>query len=160
MPKEPYLIVRHSPIHGYGAFAARRIRKGTRIIEYQGERIAPAEGDRRYADAPDDSIILLFTVNKRVTIDAGVGGNDARFINHSCDPNCETVDEDAHIYIEAIRTIQPGEELSYDYHLTRDEGDGPKAEAKYACKCGSPNCRGTMLEPAKKKRKKKAKKKQ
>lgn len=154
MPKEPYFEVRHSRIHGYGAFATRRIRKGARIIEYQGERISPDEGDRRYANADPHSIILLFTVNKRVTIDAGVGGNDARFINHSCDPNCETVDEDAHIYIEAIRTIQPGEELLYDYHLTRDEGDGARAEAEYACKCGSPNCRGTMLEPVKKKRKK------
>lgn len=154
MPKQPCFEVRHSPIHGFGAFATRRIRKGTRIIEYQGERVAPDVADARYANADPHSIILLFVVDKRTTIDAGVNGNDARFINHSCDPNCEAVDEDRRIYIEATRTIQPGEELVYDYNLTRDADDTAQSETDYACRCGSPNCRGTMLEPLKKKRKK------
>lgn len=148
--------VRRSRIEGWGAFATQRIRKGTRIIEYTGERVSPEEGDKRYANGNKEGPILLFKIDKRVAIDAGVGGNDARFINHSCDPNCESVIDKRHVYIEAIRTIQPGEELTYDYSLTRDEDDGPNIEAEYACHCGSPECRGSMLEPLPNKRKKPA----
>jgi len=138
--------VRRSGIHGRGVFAARQIRKGTRIIEYVGERIASSVGDSRY---PINGQIpyhtFLFSVNKRTCIDAGVNGNEARFINHSCDPNCEAVDEEGRIFIEAIRTIQPGEELSYDYHLS---GPTPRTRAErapFVCLCGASNCRGTML---------------
>lgn len=159
MPKTKLKFkVRFSPIQGRGAFATQRIRKGTRIIEYTGERISPDEGDRRYDDKHSpDSPVLLFTVDKRMVIDAGVGGNEARFINHSCDPNCEPVIESRRVFIEAIRTIQPGEELTYDYNLTREGTDDKETEMEYACHCGAANCRGTMMEPLPKRGKRKSK---
>jgi len=144
--RPPLFRVRQSRIHGRGVFAARRIRKGTRIIEYVGERVSHAEADRRYEDRPEtDNHTFLFTVDGRTVIDAGVGGNEARWINHSCNPNCETFIEDRRVFIEAIRTIQPGEELSYDYQIGREKGDPPDIDDIFACRCGAPNCRGTML---------------
>lgn len=144
--RPPLYRVRQSKIHGRGVFAARRIRKGTRIIEYVGERVTHAEADRRYEDRPaDDNHTFLFIVDARTVIDAGVDGNAARFINHSCDPNCETVTEKRRIYIEAIKTIQPGVELSYDYQIQREPGDPPEVDEVFACRCGAPDCRGTML---------------
>lgn len=138
--------VRRSKIHGSGVFAVRRIRKGTRIIEYVGERVSHAEADRRYEDKPaDDSHTFLFIVDKRTVIDAGVDGNAARFINHSCGPNCETITENRRVFIEALRTIDPGEELSYDYQIQREPGDPPDIDEIFACRCGRPDCRGTML---------------
>lgn len=134
----------------------RRIRKGQRIIEYVGERITQEEADRRYDDDKmDRHHTFLFAVDDDVIIDAAVKGNDARFINHSCDPNCQAVDEDGRIFIEAIRNIQPGVELAYDYRYERDPDDGPKREALYPCRCGTVRCRGTLLAPPKRRRKKK-----
>lgn len=147
--------VRSSFIQGLGAFAVRQIRRGTRIIEYRGERITHDEADRRYADKVDlHPHVLLFTVDKKIVIDGGVDGNDARFINHSCNPNCEAVNESGRVYIEALRTIPPGEELTYDYQLEREQDDESDWEAQYVCRCGADACRGTMLEPAPKPRKK------
>jgi hypothetical protein len=80
-------------------------------------------------------------------IDAGVGGNEARFINHSCDPNCETVIEGGRVFIEALRDIEPGEELGYEYGLTWESTDDPEELANYACRCCAASCRGTMLDP-------------
>jgi SET domain-containing protein len=148
--RQPYHEVRPSPIQGQGVFAVRRIRKGTRILEYTGERITPEEADRRYDDdAVERPHTFLFTVNKRTVIDGAVHGNEARFINHSCDPNCEAVDDDGRIFIEALRTIQPGEELTYDYYLERPGRYRKEWEKRYACHCGAPNCRGIMLLPRK-----------
>jgi SET domain-containing protein len=147
----PLFKVRRSRVHGRGAFAARRIRKGTRIVEYLGERVSHEEADRRYEDhGSRDSHTFLFIVDARTVIDAGVGGNEARFINHSCNPNCETVMEGKRVFIEAVRAIQPGEELNYDYQLGRAPDDPPDVDAIYACRCGEANCRGTMLWPPKK----------
>jgi SET domain-containing protein len=144
----PVIQVRDSGIHGTGVFALRRIPKGTRIIEYTGERVSHAEADRRYADKDaDDNHTFLFIVDGRTVIDAGINGNEARFINHSCDPNCETVIEDRRIFIDAVRTIEPGEELHYDYQIQRDADDPPNVEEIFSCKCGAKNCRGTMLAP-------------
>jgi SET domain-containing protein len=155
--RPPLYRVRQSKIHGRGVFAARRIRKGTRIIEYVGERVTHAEADRRYEDRPaDDNHTFLFIVDARTVIDAGVGGNAARFINHACDPNCETVTEERRIYIEAIKTIQPGVELSYDYQIQREPGDPPEVDEIFACRCGAPDCRGTMLTGPRPTRKRKA----
>ena len=145
--------VRHSPIHGYGVFAARRIRKGTTVIEYLGERVTHAKADARYEDKdPNDNHTFLFTVDARTVIDAGVNGNEARYINHGCDPNCQSTTENRLIFIEAIRTIQPGEELAYDYQIQRDSDDAPNVDEIYACRCGAKNCRGSMLEKPKKPR--------
>jgi uncharacterized protein len=152
--RTPLFKVRHSPIHGYGVFAARRIRKGTTIIEYLGDRVSHAVADARYEDKdPNDNHTFLFTVDAKTVIDAGVDGNEARYINHGCDPNCESTTLNKRIFIEAIRTIQPGEELSYDYQIQRDSDDAPNVDQVYACRCGAKNCRGSMLEAAKKPRK-------
>jgi SET domain-containing protein len=151
----PLYKVRNSRIHGRGVFAARRIRKGTRVIEYVGERISHAEADRRYEDKPaDDNHTFLFIVDGRTVIDAGVGGNEARFINHGCDPNCETVIDKRRVFIHAIRTIAPGEELAYDYQIRREPGDPPEIEEVFACRCGADACRGTMIQPEAKPRRK------
>jgi SET domain-containing protein len=145
----PYRV-RRSKIHGTGVFATRRIPKGERVVEYLGERVSHAEADRRYADkADDDNHTFLFTVDARVVIDAGVGGNAARWINHSCDPNCETVVEDRRIFIEAIRDIEAGDELVYDYMIERDASDPPNIDLVFSCRCGAAACRGTMLLPPK-----------
>lgn len=148
MARQQLFEVRRSPVHGMGAFALRRIRKGTRIVEYLGERVSHEEADRRYEgkDA-DDAHTFLFIVDARTVIDAGVDGNEARFLNHSCSPNCESVIEKRRVYIEAVRTIEPGEEMTYDYQIQREEDDPPGIEEVFACRCGFPQCRGTMLWP-------------
>jgi len=97
----------------------------------------------------------LFTVDKRTVIDAGVDGNEARFINHSCEPNCLAVTDKRRVYIEAKRDISEGEELTYDYNLQLDEQPDAEMKARYACHCGTASCRGTMLGLKKKSRRKK-----
>jgi hypothetical protein len=140
----PPIEIRASPIAGLGAFATRHIQKDTRIIEYVGERITPVEADARYADgASAHELVLLFTVDARTVIDAGVNGNLARYINHSCEPNCESVTDRRRVWIYAIRDIERGEEITYDYNLTGDDGIEAQAE-QYACHCGTSSCRGTM----------------
>ena len=152
--RTPLFEVRHSPIHGYGVFAARRIRKGTRVVEYLGDRVSHAQADARYEDKdPNDNHTFLFTVDAKTVIDGGVNGNEARYINHGCNPNCESASVKKRIYIEAIRTIQPGEELSYDYQIERDSDDAPNVDEVFACRCGANGCRGSMLMEAPKKRK-------
>ena len=150
--RAPLIKVRRSRVHGRGVFAARRICKGTRIIEYLGERISHRVANRRYDDHDEnDNHTFLFSVDRGVVIDAGVEGNDARFINHSCQPNCESVIERRRVFIDALRDITPGEELSYDYQIGRERGDPPNVDEIYACRCGSKDCRGTMLWPPRRK---------
>ena len=143
----PDLIeVRNSRIQGRGVFAKRRIRKGQRIIEYIGERIDPEEVDRRYDDhSMDRHHTFLFEVDPHTTIDGAVGGNESRFINHSCDPNCEAVDEEGRIFIFAVKNIQPGVELLYDYQFDLDEPLTEALQKRYPCHCGTRKCRGTIL---------------
>ncbi len=143
------LEIRGSSVHGLGAFARRSIAKGTRIIEYVGERVSHAEADARYeGKAADDSHTFLFIVDSKTVIDAGVGGNEARFINHGCRPNCESVIEKGRVFIEAIRDIDSGAELTYDYQIQREPDDPDDVDEIFACRCGSLECRGTMLWPA------------
>lgn len=149
-PGHPIVKVRRSKIHGRGVFALQRIKKGTRVIEYLGDRITHKEADERYADHDEnDNHTFLFIVDRRTVIDGGVGGNDARFINHSCDGNCESEIEGGRIFIEAIKNIEPGDELSYDYQIGREKNDPPNVDEIYACRCGARKCRGTMLWPPK-----------
>ena len=158
----PLVEARNSPIHGTGVYAVKPIKKGTRIIEYLGERISHGEADARYeTKGEDDGHTFLFIASNRTVIDAGVSGNDARFINHHCNPNCETVIENSRVFIDAIRDIKPGEELGYDYQLTWESTDDPAELALYECRCGAKKCRGTMLdrEPLDKKKTEKKKKK-
>ncbi len=144
----PFFEVHASRIAGQGAFALQRIRKGTRLIEYVGERISQNEADRRYDDTVQEHPrVLLFTVDAHTVIDAGVGGNEARFINHSCEPNCRSETRRGRVHIWTIRDIARGEELTYDYNLTRDGIEEAEALSRYACNCGAPSCRGTMLAP-------------
>lgn len=144
----PYLELRTSEIQGTGAFATRPIRKGTRIIEYLGERISWRTADRRY---DDDKMgrhhTFLFTVDDKLVIDGAVKGNAARFLNHSCDGNCEAVTDRKRIFIEARRNIKPGEELLYDYQYERTDEHTEEDERFYACRCGSKKCRGSILAP-------------
>ena len=144
--KAPYFEIRKSKIQGRGAFAARRIRAGTRIMEYTGELVSQDEANRRY---DDDSMnrhhTFLFSVDDDRVIDGAVGGNESRYINHSCAPNCQAVNEDGRIFVEALRTIQPGEELAYDYAYVLAERHSPAAKRRYPCHCGAARCRGTIL---------------
>ena len=145
---EPLIEVRASPLHGLGVFALRRIPRGTRVIEYLGERISHEEADRRYEHkSADDNHTFLFIADDTTVIDAGVDGNEARFVNHACDPNCESVIEHARVFLDAIRTIAPGEELTYDYQIQREADDPPDIDVVFACRCGKPRCRGTMMWP-------------
>jgi SET domain-containing protein len=160
-PANKWLIVRRSKVHGNGCFARRFIPKGTRIIEYLGERISHKEADRRYEGADvNDNHTFLFIADRRTVIDASHQGNAARWINHSCDGNCESEIEKSRVFIDATRDIEKGEELGYDYQIGRDKNDPLNVDEIYACRCGSPECRGTMLWPAKRpKPRRKAKKK-
>ena len=142
----PPFRIRPSPIQGRGAFATRRIPAGVRLIEYAGERLTPAEADARYPD--EDGVrhhTYLFAIDDDIVIDAAVGGNAARWINHSCDPNCDAVVENGRIWIDTIREVKPGEELAYDYAYVLDERHTPEAKRRFPCHCGARRCRGTIL---------------
>lgn len=149
--RDPPYRTRRSRIHGTGAFATRSIRKGARIDEYVGERISHDEADRRHSEKDEnDSHTFLFTLDKKTVLDATTGGNESRFINHSCEPNCEVTIEDGRIFIYAAKAIAKGAELLYDYNIGRSKEDPPNQEQIFACRCGTASCRGTMLEPLKK----------
>jgi SET domain-containing protein len=156
----PLYVVKRSGVHGYGAFATRDIKKGETIDEYLGDRITHAQADKRYEDHDEnDNHTFLFIVDKKTVIDAGIGGNDARFINHKCDPNCESEIKKGRVFIIATKKVAKGEELGYDYQIGREKDDPENVDEIYACRCGSPKCRGTMLWPAKRPSPKKRKKK-
>ncbi|HYW49295.1 MAG TPA: SET domain-containing protein-lysine N-methyltransferase [Gemmatimonadaceae bacterium] len=151
-------VIRNSTIQGKGAFATRRIPKGTRIIEYLGECIDEKESDIRY---PDDEMgrhhTFLFAIGdgSRV-LDAGPLDWPAKYINHSCDPNCEAIEEeDGRVFISALKAIAEGAELLYDYAYERTAEHTEEDEKLYVCRCGSPKCRGTIMAPPKPKKSKK-----
>jgi len=143
---KPY-VVRNSPIHGRGVFATTKIRKGTVIIEYKGQRADWDDAMERPDSDPDDPThTFLFELDDGRVIDARVRGNAARWINHSCDPNCTTFeDDDSRVFIEARRKIPPGEELTYDYRLSVDGKLTKKERKQYTCRCGTKKCRGSLL---------------
>jgi len=160
IPTSPLVEVRNSDVHGRGVFAVAPIAKGKRIFEYLGERVSHDAADKRYEDHDEnDNHTFLFIVDRNTVIDAAVNGSDARFINHHCDGNCTSVIENRRVFIDSLRAIAPGEELGYDYEIGRDKDDPPNVDDIYACRCGSPKCRGSMLEAVVKKSvaKKKAK---
>jgi SET domain-containing protein len=127
-------------------FALAAIPKGSRLIEYIGERISHDEADGRYGEQHEDSPhTMLFAVDDATVIDATHTGNSSRWINHSCAPNCEAVNDEGRIFIEAIRSIRPGEEVTYDYNLILDERHTPALKRANPCHCGSRHCRGTLL---------------
>lgn len=147
--------VRRSKIHGSGVFAAKNIKKGEFIIEYKGLLRSHEEVDAAYDGEDETGHTFLFTLNEDYVLDANIKGNEARWINHSCDPNCDSEHVDAEdgdkskdrIEIKAIRDITAGEELSYNYGIRLTERHTPKLKKLWACLCGSPKCTGTMLQP-------------
>jgi SET domain-containing protein len=150
--------VRRSRIHGRGVFARARIRKGARIIEYTGRRIPWKDAQELPPLDPTNPYhTVFFSVDNGDVIDAAKGGNEARWINHSCEPNCETFEEDYRIFVHALRGLRPGEELFYDYKMIPAERRSRKVEKEFACFCGAKKCRGTMLAPKKKRKKAKRK---
>lgn len=156
MPRK--IVARRSAIHGNGVFAAAPISKGERVIEYKGRRRTHRQVDEGDTGDVDSGHTFLFTLNDEYVIDANFEGNSARWINHSCSPNCEAVLEEHdgkdrrkdRVFIEAIRAIKPGEELTYDYGITLDEPHTARLKKIWACRCGSRNCTGTMLKPKRK----------
>jgi SET domain-containing protein len=154
-------VTRKSKIHGNGVFAAAPIAKGERIVQYKGRLRSHAAVDRAYAGEEETGHTFLFTLNDDYVIDANIDGNSARWINHSCNPNCESlIDEDDdgdprrdRVFIEARRAIKPGEELTYNYGIVLAEAHTPALKKLWACRCGARNCTGTMLQPKRKRAK-------
>ena len=142
--KSPIIVVRGSEIHGKGVFASRAIAKGERIIEYKGRLITEEEADELYGD-DDTNHTFLFLLDNDMVIDAYRDGNSARWINHSCNPNCEPMEEGNRLYIHAIRSIKAGDELSYEYNLVIEDRYTPAIKKLYACRCGTRQCHGTFL---------------
>jgi len=156
--------MRRSDVHGNGVFAVDDLAEGETLIEYKGEVISWKEALRRHPHDPaQPNHTFYFHIDDGRVIDGNVKGNAARWINHSCEPNCEADEIDGRVYIKALRNIAAGEELNYDYGLIIDEPYTPKLLSEFPCWCGSENCRGTLLTPKdedeEKKKKKKAKKK-
>lgn len=141
--------IRRSATHGRGAFATRTIRKGAKIVEYLGRRTSYEEAcDKPGSDPADPYHTLLFEVSDGSVIDAGIRGSRAKWINHSCVPNCEPIEHDRQrVFIHAKRTIRAGEELTYDYKLVWHGRLGARERKGMNCRCGEPRCRGTMLDP-------------
>ena len=149
---------RRSPIHGNGVFATADIPAETELVEYKGRLLTHAQADRLYDGTTDTGHTFLFTLNDRYVIDANVDGNVARWINHSCNPNCRAVIEENQegrrskdrVLIETLRTIRAGEELTYDYGISLGERLTPRLKRIWQCRCGDPDCTGTMLRPKRK----------
>lgn len=135
-----------SGVHGRGVFATRHMAAGVRVIEYVGERISMAQAIARHPhDAAQPDHTFYFHLADGQVIDALYGGNDSKWINHSCRPNCVPDEDRGRIYILTRRAVFKGEELTFDYGLFSDEPMTDALKARYACRCGAPKCRGTML---------------
>jgi SET domain-containing protein len=140
--------VRPSGVHGKGVFAQRDFKKGERIIEYRGEVITWKEALRRHPHDPNDpNHTFYFHIDDQHVIDGKNGGNAAKWINHSCQPNCESDEVDGRVFVQAIRAIRAGEELNYDYGLVLEGRHTAKVKKQFECRCGSRKCRGTLLAP-------------
>jgi SET domain-containing protein len=151
---------RRSAVHGNGVFAVQDIAEGDTLVEYKGEVISWKEALRRHPHDPEQpNHTFYFHIDDERVIDGGVHGNAARWINHSCDPNCEADEQEGRIFIKALRDIRAGEELNYDYGLIIDEPYTKKLKAEFPCWCGARNCRGTLLAPKSDEKKKGKKKK-
>ncbi len=139
---------RRSGVHGKGVFAVQDIAEGETLIEYVGEVISWAEAQARHPHDPSDpNHTFYFSLESGQVIDALYGGNSSRWINHSCDGNCEADEVVGLVFIRALRNIPAGEELNYDYGLIIDARYTAKLKAEHPCWCGSQNCRGTLLAP-------------
>lgn len=152
MPRK--IVRRNSAIHGNGVFAVAALPAGARVVEYRGKRITHAQADRKYDGTLDSGHTFLFTLNDKYIVDANEGGNIARWLNHSCDPNCESevvVDRNGdekkdRVFINTLRAIEPGEELTYDYGIVLEVPHTRRLKQLWACRCGAAECTGTMLK--------------
>ena len=150
----PNYEVRKSPVHGNGVFARSAIGSGDKIIEYRGERIEWEVATQRAIDGGGPvGHTFFFTLADGRVIDGGRRGNDARWINHACEPNCEAYEDDGRVYIHALHDIDAGEELNYNYALVYDARHTAAVKKQFACRCGAPSCNGTMLAPKKRAKK-------
>jgi SET domain-containing protein len=155
LPMTRRIAARRSPIHGNGVFAVAPIKKGEEIIEYKGTMMTHAQADKMYGDGGETGHTFLFTLNDDYIIDANRKGNTARWINHSCNPNCQAfvVENESgdprkdRVIIEARRNIKPGEELTYDYGIVLEVPHTARLKKLWVCLCGSPKCTGTLLKP-------------
>ncbi len=146
--------VRRSPIHGNGVFAAIKLPAETRLIEYRGLRLTHDEANTLYEGNAETGHTFLFTLNDDYVIDGNQQGNAARWINHSCEPNCQAFliehkGDDRRldrVVIETLRPLRRGEELAYNYAITLDERHTPRLKKLWECRCGSKSCTGTMLK--------------
>jgi SET domain-containing protein len=150
-PSPSPVVVRRSKIQGRGVYATRDIAEGERILEYTGTLVSAAEAD---AGTDDEGMrrhhTFLFAVDDDWVVDGSRGGNEARYINHSCEPNCESVVVRRRIYIHALRDIAAGEELVYDYwYVVDDDYSLEDLQRIYPCRCKAPGCRGTLARPPK-----------
>lgn len=139
-------LVKASRVHGKGVFAAANITRGDMIIEYKGQRIDWQTALERHPHDPaQPNHTFYFSLDTGEVIDANVRGNSARWINHSCAPNCEAREQDGQVFIHAKRNIKAGDELFYDYGLVLDEPYTAELKRDYQCLCGASKCRGMML---------------
>jgi SET domain-containing protein len=153
------ITVRRSGVHGKGVFAAKHIAAGEEVMEYKGERISWKEALRRHPHNPEEpNHTFYFALEDGRVIDGKIDGNSAKYINHSCAPNCEAEEVEGRVFIHALRDIEPDEELNYDYGLVIEGRITKKLKKEYECRCGAKKCRGTMLALKKEKKAKKAKK--
>jgi uncharacterized protein len=138
MSEENILLVRKSPISGRGVFAKANIRAHTRLVEYTGAL-------RRWADYKNEenSYVYLMSIGRGQVIDPRIQGNKARFINHSCAPNCEAILDGKKVFIDSLTDIEKGAEITFNYSLELSAGEN---ESQFPCRCGSPKCRGTMVK--------------
>lgn len=141
------VIVAESEIHGTGVFARIDLPAGRALLDYAGDRISWEQANADHEAAGVEGHTFYFDLGDGTVIDGGSNGNAARFVNHGCEPNCETETDGEHVRIVTLRDITAGEELSIDYNLVIDDPSDPEQRAAYACACGAPGCRGTMLAP-------------
>jgi len=152
MPRR--IIVRRSAIHGNGVFAAMDLPTETIVIEYRGRRLTHRQADRLYGGNADSGHTFIFSLNDQYVIDGNVEGNSARWINHSCAPNCRAyIQENTlndprqdRIFIETLRAIRQGEEITFDYGIRLSERHTVRMKRIWACRCGEKNCSGTILK--------------
>ena len=158
MPRS--ILVRRSPIHGNGVFAAKDLPAEKYVIRYRGRLLTHAQADKRYSENAETGHTFLFILNDQYVIDGNQQGNDARWINHSCAPNCQPVLVEYEgrdrkldrVMIETLRPIKAGEELTYDYGITLEHRHTARLKKLWQCLCGNPNCSGTLLKPKSRKR--------
>lgn len=142
------VTVRQSSVHGKGVFAAKSLAAGERVLQYKGEIISWRAAVRRHEREGIEGHTFLFGLSDGSVIDGSRGGNSARWLNHSCAPNCETVEDNGRIYIDTLRDIAPGEELFIEYFLATDDPSDEVVRSQYACRCAATGCRQSLIAGA------------